>query len=77
MAGRRTPCRPVPTELAALAAGVAPSTVRKWVSRGRITRYGTASRAIFDLCELLRIAAERDGLPVAEVCPDCTGDPAK
>jgi hypothetical protein len=50
----------VPTELAALATGVSPATVRKWASRGRITRYGTAGRAQYDLQELLALVNPPD-----------------
>jgi hypothetical protein len=50
----------VPTELAALATGVSPATVRKWASRGRITRYGTAGRAQYDLQELLALVKPPD-----------------
>jgi hypothetical protein len=32
--------RLVPTKVAALAVGVSEATIRKWVSRGKITRYG-------------------------------------
>ncbi|MFC8076471.1 helix-turn-helix domain-containing protein [Streptomyces sp. NPDC057307] len=53
------PFRPVPTELAALAAGVTPATIRKWASRGKITRYGEPRRALYDLTELLELAADR------------------
>lgn len=42
----------VPTELAALAAGVTVATIRKWASRGKLTRYGTPGRAEYDLDEL-------------------------
>ncbi len=42
----------VPTELAALAAGVAVATIRKWASRGKLTRYGSPGRAEYDLDEL-------------------------
>ncbi|MFB7297726.1 MerR family transcriptional regulator [Streptomyces rubiginosohelvolus] len=54
-----SPARPVPTELAALAAGVGQATIRKWASRGKITRYGTPGRAIYDLDELLEIVASK------------------
>ena len=47
-AGRHT----VPTSLAALAAGVSESTIRKWASRGKLTRHGSARRAEYDLVEL-------------------------
>lgn len=49
--------RRVPTELAALAAGVTPATIRKWASRGRITRHGRPGRAEYDLDEIFRLAA--------------------
>ncbi|WP_171165998.1 helix-turn-helix domain-containing protein [Streptomyces sp. I05A-00742] len=47
--------RLVTTELAALAADVSPATVRKWASRGRITRYGSTQRALYDLAEIMDI----------------------
>lgn len=50
--GRR---RTVPTQLAALAAGVSEATIRKWASRGKICRYGTPGRAEYDLDELMEI----------------------
>ncbi|MEV6883087.1 hypothetical protein [Streptomyces sp. NPDC051135] len=50
-AGRRT----VPTELAALAMGVSQATIRKWASRGKITRHGGPQRAEYDLEELLAL----------------------
>ncbi|MCH0562249.1 MULTISPECIES: helix-turn-helix domain-containing protein [unclassified Streptomyces] len=49
----------MPTELAALAMGVSQATIRKWASRGKITRYGGPQRAEYDLDELLALA--RDG----------------
>jgi hypothetical protein len=54
----------VPTELAALAAGVPPATIRKWASRGRLTRYGTPGRAEYDLAELYVLVAAREGTRV-------------
>lgn len=45
--------RRVSTELAALAVGVSPVTIRQWVRRGKLTRYGSPNRAEFDLAELL------------------------
>ncbi|MCB5169611.1 hypothetical protein LG634_32995 [Streptomyces bambusae] len=45
--------RMVPTELAALAMGVSEATIRKWASRGKITRFGGPQRAQYDLDELL------------------------
>ncbi|MFI6040975.1 hypothetical protein ACIA8C_05035 [Nocardia sp. NPDC051321] len=53
------PSRPVPTKVAAWAAGVSEDTIRQWVRRGKITRYGTTRRAEFDLTELLQVAARR------------------
>lgn len=47
----------VPTELAALAAGVAVATIRKWASRGKLTRYGSPSRAEYDLDEIRELMA--------------------
>ncbi|MDT9684807.1 hypothetical protein RND61_22500 [Streptomyces sp. TRM76323] len=47
--------RRVPTELAALAAGVSPATIRQWVRRGKLTRYGPPNRAEFDITELLDV----------------------
>lgn len=53
--------RLVPTQLAALAAGVSEATIRKWASRGKITRYGSPGRAQYDLDELLeRVAAKAE-----------------
>ncbi|REF00935.1 helix-turn-helix domain-containing protein [Thermomonospora umbrina] len=58
--------RLVPTQLAALAAGVSEATIRKWASRGKLTRYGTTGRALYDLTELLDLLAEGEsgGRPV-------------
>lgn len=44
--------RKVPTQLAALAAGVTEATIRQWVRRGKLTRYGRPGRAEFDLDEI-------------------------
>lgn len=55
-AGRRT----VPTELAAIAAGVKEATIRKWASRGKLSRYGRPGRAEYDVQELIEIVASRD-----------------
>ncbi|GAB1511508.1 hypothetical protein [Actinophytocola sp. KF-1] len=54
----------VPTELAALAAGVPEATIRKWASRGKLTRYGTPGRAEYDLAELYVLVAGREGTRV-------------
>ncbi|MER7572669.1 hypothetical protein [Streptomyces sp. NPDC126514] len=51
--------RLVPTKVAALAAGVSEATIRKWVSRGKITRYGSPGRSEFDIDELTEIALRR------------------
>lgn len=53
----------VPTELAALAAGVSVATIRKWASRGKLTRYGSPGRAEYDLDEIRELMAGfyRDG----------------
>jgi len=51
--------RLVPTAVAALAASVSEATIRKWVSRGKITRYGTPGRSQFDIDEVTRIALGR------------------
>jgi hypothetical protein len=47
----------IPTELAALAAGVTQATVRKWASRGKLTRYGRPGKAEYDLHELYELAS--------------------
>jgi hypothetical protein len=51
----------VPTELAAMAAGVPEATIRKWASRGKLTRYGSARKAMYDLDELYELLVERGG----------------
>ncbi|WP_217549699.1 hypothetical protein [Streptomyces sp. GbtcB6] len=50
--------RRVTTELAALAMGVTPATIRKWASRGKITRHGGPQRAEYDLDELFALARQ-------------------
>lgn len=47
--------RRVPTALAAMAAGVSEATVRKWASRGKLTRYGTPGKAEYDIDELIAL----------------------
>lgn len=47
----------VPTELAALAAGVSAATIRKWASRGKLTRYGSPGRAEYDLEQIRELMA--------------------
>ncbi|ALC28502.1 transcriptional regulator [Streptomyces sp. CFMR 7] len=56
--------RTVSTELAALAMGVSEATIRKWASRGKITRYGRKQRAEYDLDELLALTEGGAPLPV-------------
>ena len=56
LAGRR---RVVPTQLAALAAGVSEATIRKWASRGKLTRYGGPGRAEYDLDEILALLVSK------------------
>jgi hypothetical protein len=51
--------RIVPTEIAALAAGVTQATIRKWASRGHLTRYGQPGRAEYDLDEVIQIVSRR------------------
>jgi predicted site-specific integrase-resolvase len=56
--------RLVPTNVAALAVGVSEATIRKWVSRGKITRYGAPNcRSEFDIEELTEIANRRRPCP--------------
>jgi hypothetical protein len=50
----------VPTQLAALAAGVTEATIRKWASRGKLTRYGCPGRAEYDLDEILSLLAQKE-----------------
>jgi hypothetical protein len=52
--------RTVPTQLAALAVGVSEATIRKWASRGKLSRYGSPGRAEYDLDELFELALNRD-----------------
>ena len=53
--GRRTT---VPTQLAAMLAGVTEATIRKWASRGKLTRYGRPGRAEYDIDELYGLVVE-------------------
>jgi hypothetical protein len=59
--GSRPRRRTVPTDLAALAAGVSQATVRKWASRGKLTRFGSPGRAEYDLAELRDLVSRRGG----------------
>lgn len=56
---KRSGPRLVPTVLAALAAGVTSATIRKWASRGKLTRFGTTQQAMYDLDELMLLASDR------------------
>lgn len=47
--------RLVSTEVAAVALGVTPATVRKWRERKILTRHGTRRQALVDLLECERI----------------------
>ncbi|MFC9648658.1 MULTISPECIES: hypothetical protein [unclassified Streptomyces] len=51
--------RTVPTQLAAMAAGVPEATIRKWASRGKLTRYGRPGRAEYSVQELIELVARR------------------
>lgn len=70
-AGRRPACprRTVPTQLAALAAGVSEATIRKWASRGKLSRYGTPGRAEYDLDELIELVPEATGHALGPAAP--------
>ncbi|MFI6347979.1 helix-turn-helix domain-containing protein [Streptomyces sp. NPDC050560] len=52
--------RRLPTKLAALALGVSEATIRQWARRGKLTRYGSPGRAIYDVDELANLAERRD-----------------
>jgi hypothetical protein len=52
--------RLVPTQLAAMAAGVTDATIRKWASRGKIKRYGRPGRAKYDLDEILTLIIDKE-----------------
>lgn len=49
-----------PADVAALAAGVKPNTIRQWAARGKLTRHGTSSRRLYDLREVGRIVQTRN-----------------
>jgi hypothetical protein len=73
--------RRVPTELAALVLGVREVTIRQWARRGKITRYGTARRALYDLDELTELARTTTPTPTATatataVSANASGTPA-
>lgn len=72
---RSGPCRLVHTDLAALAVGMTQATIRKWASRGKITRYGTPGRALYDLCELLDITTEVTDRSCSGLCPESVRRP--
>jgi hypothetical protein len=50
------------------------ATIRKWASRGKITRYGTAGRALYDLCELFEITTESTDRSCSGLCPKSVFD---
>lgn len=50
------PPRTLPTPMAAAAVGVPQATVRKWASRGKLTRHGSPTRPEYDLRELAALA---------------------
>jgi hypothetical protein len=52
-------CRRVSTKDAAIALGVDQSTIRQWVRRGKLSRYGSGFRAEYDLDELTALAEAR------------------
>ena len=68
IANRNVP-RLVPTELAALAAGVTVATIRKWASRGKLTRHGRPTRAEYDLNEILGLLAEQSAASDSHQAP--------
>ena len=49
MSATRRDRRTVPTQLAAMLAGVTEATIRKWASRGKLTRHGRPGRAEYDI----------------------------
>jgi hypothetical protein len=53
------PGQRVSTRVAAVAVGVSESTIRQWVRRGKLTRYGTDGKAEFDLSELAALSRQR------------------
>ncbi len=53
------PARTVPTKTAAMMAGVSEATIRQWARRGKLTRYGPAGRAEYDIAEVIDLAAAR------------------
>ena len=55
---RRRRHNTVPTQLAAMLAGVTEATIRKWASRGKLTRYGRPGRAEYDIEELYALVVE-------------------
>lgn len=59
--------RTVPTQLAALAAGVPEATIRKWASRGKLTRYGRPGKAEYDLDELYVLVVARKENPTGRL----------
>jgi hypothetical protein len=54
--------RPVDTATAALALGITPSGVHQLAARQRLTRYGTAPRALWSLTEIMGLVDDRDDM---------------
>jgi predicted site-specific integrase-resolvase len=73
--GPRRDGAPVDAATAALAAQVAPSTLRKWVQRGLITpvAHGARGKNLYDLGEVVR-AANRPQSGRTPGAPDDAGD---
>lgn len=51
--------RRVSTKDAAIALGVSQATIRQWVRRGKLSRYGSACHAEYDIDELTALAEAR------------------
>lgn len=51
----------VPTDVAAVAASVERDTILKWAERGKLTRYGTRHRRMWDLHELRDLVTKVKG----------------
>lgn len=45
-----------------MAAGVSDATIRKWASRGKLTRYGGPGRAQYDLDEIFALVSKNASL---------------
>lgn len=60
----------VPSSVVAVALGVSPAMVRKLRQRGQLTRYGTTSRAEYDLDEVRELATRRLARPIVDTASD-------